>query len=514
MDQLPGKLLFILIVATLPAAFGAWLLARRFRARMLALMATPGTTSSGAAGIALPPPVPARPTSAADNRRAGTVLALRLVGLSALISVSSAAVFLQLAALPLWPPHRWAVVSFVNLWPAIPVLGLLWRWSRLRVVLALLGWFVLCVAVVAWRSVEHQPLIVVVGYIASEIGPPLLLVALLCLGNATRAIAPWLLLPLIGLVWASVAGLDLVALALREEWAWFERLTEALGAYGVMAAAVALPWLLAWWPLKAFAQALAAAYRRRWLSELMVLFTAVWGLELLLRTLGALGMAGPAAALMLLPLAWIPLAMGLLRSLPVPAGRAPELLVLRVFQRDRAMRRLFDGVIERWRASGPVSLIAGTDLLERTLDPGDIFVFLDGRLASRFIHDVRDIPARLAGFELAPDAEGRWRVNECYCQDSTWRAALAALVARADAVLMDLRSFQRRNAGCAFELGELARAPRLARVVLLVDASTDRAAAEAAVAGAPPGRITWIDAAQIGGRQRRAVLAALFGPAG
>ncbi len=510
-DYSTGKIAFIVLVAIALAVLGAGLLAWRLRVRMKALMVAPPPPAGATARAAAPaPPGTPRAVRAADNRRAGHALALRLVGLSALISLSSATVQLPLLGLPLWPPQRWAVVAFVNLWPVIPVLGLMWRWSRLRVLALLLAWFVLCLAVVTWRSDANQPFSALLWYLGTEIGPPMLLVALLCMGNATRAISPWLLPPLIGLVWASIAGTDLLAMAVRRESPWLVALTVSVGAHAVLATAVVLPWLLAWWPLKVLARALAAAYRRRWISELMVLFSAVWCLALLIRALGAAGAHGPAGALMLLPLAWIPLVMGLRRSLGAPAGRAPELLVLRVFQRDRAMRRLFDAVIERWRLSGPVSLIAGTDLLERTLDPGDIFAFLDGRLGERFIRQPDEIAARLADFELAPDAEGRWRVNECYCHDSTWRATLAALLARADAVLMDLRSFQRRHQGCTFELGELARAPRLRRVVLLVDASTDRAAAEAAVAGAPPGRIVWMDAATLDARRRRAVLEALF----
>ena len=202
--------------------------------------------------------------------------------------------------------------------------------------------------------------------------------------------------------------------------------------------------------------------------------------------------------------------MVLVRRIRRPLGRPPTLLVLRVFQRDRAMRALFDTVIERWRLSGNTLLIAGTDLLERTLDAGDIFDFLDGRLAERFILSANQIPARLAGFELEPDAEGRYRVNECYCHDSTWRDTLAALLARSDVVLMDLRSFQRRNEGCKFELGELARAPHLARVVVLTDARTDHAAAEEAAAAAPTGRFLWLDATHVNRAKRREVLNALF----
>jgi hypothetical protein len=46
---------------------------------------------------------------------------------------------------------------------------------------------------------------------------------------------------------------------------------------------------------------------------------------------------------------------------------------------------MFDRVIERWRLTGNTVLIAGTDLISRTLDPDDLFTFLNGRLGERFI---------------------------------------------------------------------------------------------------------------------------------
>ena len=104
-----------------------------------------------------------------------------------------------------------------------------------------------------------------------------------------------------------------------------------------------------------------------------------------------------------------------------------------------------------------------------------------------------------------PDAEGRHRINEVYCHDSTWQQALDALVAISDVVLMDLRSFKAHNRGCRHELGVLARAPRLARVVVLVDADTALPEARADAAGAPPGRFVWLDAAR-----QPELLAALF----
>jgi hypothetical protein len=114
---------------------------------------------------------------------------------------------------------------------------------------------------------------------------------------------------------------------------------------------------------------------------------------------------------------------------------------------------------------------------------------------------------------MAADADGRFRVNECYCHDTTWQEALRALVQRSDVVLMDLRGFKAHNAGCRFELAALSEAPRLQRVVVLSDAQTDRAAADASIAPGAAGRFTWLDASHIDRAKRHEVLAQLFGTA-
>ncbi len=180
---------------------------------------------------------------------------------------------------------------------------------------------------------------------------------------------------------------------------------------------------------------------------------------------------------MLLPLLWLPLALLVGRRWFDRGARPPTLLVLRVFRRDAEVQQLFDTVIDRWRLTGNTVLIAGTDLADRTLDADDIFAFIDGRLAERFIRDPAEVDARIAAFDLERDADGRYRINECYCHDTTWQAALDALVRRSDVVLMDLRGFQAHNAGCLHELAVLSRQSGLQRVVVLADAVTDRAAA-------------------------------------
>ncbi len=513
MNYSTGKLSFIFMLAVLLSLLGAWWVARRYRVAMRRLMSAPAAPSAPAAGAAIPEPAQlpeALPVTARDNRRAGYRLALLLLALSALISLSSAAIQLHVVmAEKVFSANRLLTLAFIQLWPVIPALGLLWRWSRARVAGALVLWFMVCFPLVLWRSVESRPW-EVLGYLAFEIGPPMLLAAVVCLGGATRAIAPWLLLPMIGLVWASLTGLDMIALMLPHPPGWFMTLTGWLGAHAVMALFALLPWLLAWWPLKQLGRALAHAYTRKLLSKLMVLFTALWGISLLAKALMAASDLGLGGTVLLLPLAWIPASMSVSARLLERAGRAPTLLVLRVFQHDERIQALFDHVIERWRLTGNTLLIAGTDLIERTLDADDIFTFIDGRLAARFIQDPADLPARLAAFDLASDAEGRFRVNECYCHDSTWQPTLAALVQSSDVVLMDLRSFKAHNKGCEHELGVLARAPRIRRVVVLTDDDTDRDAARAATQGARDGRFVWLDSTRVDRAKRREVLESLF----
>jgi hypothetical protein len=150
------------------------------------------------------------------------------------------------------------------------------------------------------------------------------------------------------------------------------------------------------------------------------------------------------------------------------------LLVLRVFGDTARSESLFDRVVGRWRWFGPLTTIAGPDIVARTVDPGDFLRFAAGDIAASFVTTQADLDRRLASLDLQPDPDGRFRVNEFCCRDNSWQATVVRLIDSADAVLMDLRGFDARRAGCEFELGELARRRRPDQVVLLTDASTDR----------------------------------------
>ncbi len=193
------------------AFIAAWVIAGRYRSAMRRLMSAPAVTSPAAAqrdaitrAVAHDPASatrPPQPVSAQDNRRAELRPALLLIGLSALMALSSAALFPGFDIDDRFSFKRLGVLALVRLWPVIPALSLMWRWSRLRLLGRLLLRCVLCFGVMLSQSIEPRPH-QLLAFLAGEVGVPMLLVALLCLGDATRAIAAWLLLPLVGLVWA------------------------------------------------------------------------------------------------------------------------------------------------------------------------------------------------------------------------------------------------------------------------------------------------------------------------
>ena len=518
-DTLPGQLLTVYVLATLLAALFGAALAWRYRAALPALMRSPqapaadgvdATVLLAKATTALPSWRAAAPVTAASHRAAQARVVALLLGLSLAIALTRGAIWLWQAREDGTPfsVSRWVVLALVYCWPVLPALGLMWRWSWGRLVLALLGWYLGSLLLVMLRSSASQSLAQVLGWLLWEIGPPTLALMLLTL-RRTRAAGPWLWPPLALLLFAALLALNALSALVQQGSPLIAPLVRhlspgwAIGLFMLGGAA------LAWWPVQRFARGLARCYADKWISDLMVVFTAAWALNVGFDALG-----GP---VVLLALLWIPFALVLLRRRVRSGAAAPTLLVLRVFKQDDKVAALFDDAIERWRGSGNTVLIAGTDLVDQTLDATDLLDFVDGRLGQRFIRSPADVPARLAAFDWLPDADGRWRVNECYCHDSTWQVALVALVDRADRVLMDLRGFAAHNAGCRFELGVLARAAHLQSAVVLTDASTDMLTARSDAAAAPRGRFIWLSLPATAAAARRAtrhrVMAALLGAA-
>jgi hypothetical protein len=155
-------------------------------------------------------------------------------------------------------------------------------------------------------------------------------------------------------------------------------------------------------------------------------------------------------------------------------GRTPRLLLLRSFSIGKKSERLFDALEKHWRRVGSIQLIAGVDLARRSVEPHEFLDFMSGKLARRFIDGPEALDRRLSEIDTEPDRDLRFRVNDFFCYDDTWRMVLSRLVRETDAVLMDLRGFSRQNSGCIFEIRELVATVPLERVVFVIDETTER----------------------------------------
>lgn len=167
-------------------------------------------------------------------------------------------------------------------------------------------------------------------------------------------------------------------------------------------------------------------------------------------------------------------------------ARPTSLLLLRVFSPNGVRQPLLDRVTARWRHLGPVRLIAAPDLAVATVEPDEFLVFVFGKLRRLFIDTTEALERRRRSLRLRPDPDGRFRVDEFFCFDNTWRPSVATLLGHTDAVLMDLRGFGPGNDGCIAEIRMLASGHAMPRTVLLVDSSTDRSLLDAELSHLPP----------------------------
>ena len=156
---------------------------------------------------------------------------------------------------------------------------------------------------------------------------------------------------------------------------------------------------------------------------------------------------------------------------PSPPSR---LLMLRVFSPHQQSHRLLDGISARWRYLGPVRMIGGPDLAIASVEPDEFLAFVSGRLRRRFIDDAKALDERMASLVSRPDPDGRYRIEEFFCFDDTWRLTVTELLGHSDGVVMDLRGFGPENQGCIDEIELLASQRAMPRTVLLVDDKTDR----------------------------------------
>lgn len=425
-----------------------------------------------------------------------------------LIGITAAVVYLPVHQIET-SPYRVVAVGMVWAMPGWMQLCLMARlpWRRgIGLVLACsAGLFMGIIPLLV--HVSGQVLLQVLQWLLVSLLVPLAALTMLIGIPSLRAIAPLLYGPVAGLtVLATLGQLPLMAVFASGLQHW--PIPVGVGVLVLPVLSLALPLLVGAFPLHLVSRAIASAYRNGWLSD----HSFSLGAGALLVLLFAVGPGwvgnGGAGLLPLLAWLWVPLGFGWLLprlSEPAPAPGTP-LLVLRLFRRPGPVGWLFDQVVQRWRFVGPVLLITASDLAARTLDADELVQFLEGRVGERFIASVDQLPPIGPS---QPNHDGRFRVQEFCCYDSSWQAVLEVLLQRSQVVLMDLRGFGPAHRGCLHELGRLGASTHLQRVVLLADDTTDRTTATQAFAAESSPPLEWVDERRRRHATMEAVLAAL-----
>ena len=507
-EILPGQLLYVFAVSILDAAFLSWLALVFYRRSVRRLMRegtpdrVPSVTSSSQ------PPVPTAAADAAgeqllvEERGDGTrhTVAFARTGLVRVVSAYSlgaasfSAVVTTLKLAPASPPLpavAWLADWWTNTWPIVPTLVVLLVLDRpvtrrLALMYVLGGSIAIAlftlIGQLARGTLNSAPITNVfwgIAGLAWAASIPLALIALTG-WRRVRAVMPLAFAATLLFGFGSIFFRDLLVRALNVETFRSMFLSGAvLSSLQVVQYAifmiVSLPvgWIA--WRLLIV---LAGAFANKRFSDIQLIVDCWWSVvaaEVTATTLsithGFAGIAGGAAAFLAYRLS----VFAVLHRVRPPEAAPRRLLLLRVFGYQGRTESLFDRVAQAWRLHGPVQLIAGVDLAMRTADPGDILALLDGRLAELYVRTPQGVRERLQRLDLTPDPDGRFRINEVYCHENTWRPTLEALLDETDVVLMDLRSFSANNAGCIFELEQLVRRLSTDAIVFVCDQTTDLA---------------------------------------
>jgi len=504
---LPGQLVFIFGASILDAALLSWLALLWYRRSVNRLMREAPPDAVARSAERHQSPVPSQ--SAASTDPGELILAeerpealphtaaiprpgmVRLIVAYSAGAAAFAAVitcFKYWTASPALPAVAWLVEWWTNLWPILPTfvaLLVLDRRIALRLVLLYLlgGAIAICLFTAAGQllrgTLNSAPLTNIFWSVAGLAWTASIPFAVIVLTGwrRVRAVMPLALAGTLLFGFGSLLFRDLLIRALNVEAFRSAFLSGAVfsSAMTMQYALFMLVSLPVGWLAWRLLNVLAAAFANKRFSDIQLVVDCWWAVvaaevtaTTLSTRLGFAGIAGGVAAFLAYRLAVAAVLRG-----DRPPQRAPRLLLLRVFGYQARTESLFDRVAQTWRLQGPVQLIAGVDLAMRTADPGDVLALLDGRLADAYVRTPQEVGERVARLDLQPDPDGRFRINEVYCHDNTWRTTLEALLDGTDRVLMDLRSFSAQNAGCRFELEQIVRRVPTEDIVLVCDKTTD-----------------------------------------
>jgi len=378
-------------------------------------------------------------------------------------------------------PLRLTLLTWTFLWPVVPTVAIVavsTRRGRLALAAAYLAGLIIIGGVAVPRNPDLTWLQVFTPWALYDLPPSVLL--LTYLSRRIRAVGPLILT----FILLAVVGSDVVVTAAGSRDSALRTIvgiadSVGLGAIGTLVALLAVGFIIFSLVGWAALNWIRRRYQAKKISDESVTVDAIWTLFATVHSIDLVFghpiwvFGGPAAfaAYKLCAragFAW-------LGRRPDLLPKAPTLLVLRSFSIGRDSELLFDIVGRHWRRIGSIQMIAGADLVSRTVEPHEFLDFVSGKLSRRFIDGAASLARRVSERDLAADRDLRFRINEFFCHENTWKSVLSRLVGESDVVLMDLRGFSRQNIGCVFELHELAERVPLDRVIFIVDRRTDMA---------------------------------------
>lgn len=389
-------------------------------------------------------------------------------------------------------PMRTAVVVWAYAWPTVLILGMLVGRDRRAQMLIALGYFGVLVVICIVSVLRNTPPLELWGISMPGFFQPLLFwlmtaapscFLLLFLNRTIRSIGPLVLLFVFVLLLGSHLATTLMLFDEVRNAVVRLAIKLNIGGGSILWIVQLIGALLAIWPAWRCVAWLRDRYATKRSSDLLLTADAIWLLMTILMWVNLFRDHGMLKSLVAaLPwIAWrLTLHAAIHPTLKAARARPPmRLLLLRVYGFGRRSRRLLDLLGTRWRLLGSIDLIAAPDLASRTVEPSTFLEFVRGRLKRLFIRSPDDLQQRLAGIDDRPDPDARFRVNQLFCSDDMWKAAVTHLMGEASLVAMDLRGFGPHRQGCVFELETLLDTVPLDRLVFLIDKTTNRSGLEA-----------------------------------
>jgi hypothetical protein len=157
----------------------------------------------------------------------------------------------------------------------------------------------------------------------------------------------------------------------------------------------------------------------------------------------------------------------MMKDLPVPVPQ--DLLLLRVFG-SPAYRDLAQ-LIGPWLKVGNIVQLEGPDTVAESQELQAAVEA--GNVDQALVNSLSDVEKRMANLSAEPDPALHFRRLTFQCTNAVWQSAIQFVLARVDAVMIDLSDFAFEHQGSAWELGQLLDRVPLRKVTLLVNDSTD-----------------------------------------